>query len=192
MTTAKDHHQPPREAIALLKADHHEVKVLFAEFEVAGDDERDVIAARICTALTIHAQIEEEILYPSARESLGYKDAALLDEALVEHGTAKDLIAKIETAGSADPQFEAWVSVLGEYVKHHVGEEEGELFPRLRKSKMDLVAIGAELSARKAELMRDAGSPATKSGMDGASLSPAAMSRGAAAQADGAKSRSLI
>jgi iron-sulfur cluster repair protein YtfE (RIC family) len=190
MTAAKDHHQPPREAIALLKADHHEVKMLFADFEAAGDDERDSIATLICTALRVHAQIEEEILYPSARESLGSREATLLDEALVEHGAAMELIKKIETSGSADPLFEAWVTVLGEYVKHHVAEEEGELFPKLRKSKMDLVSIGAELSARKAELLRETGHSSTNPGMDGASHASAAMFRGTSPMVDGAKSRS--
>lgn len=140
------------DAIALLKADHKEVAGMLEKFETARST-KEKLAQQICTALTVHAQIEEEIFYPAAREALGDEGEDLLDEAKVEHETLKELIGKIEGSGSDDDLFEAHVKVLGEYVKHHVKEEEGELFPKLRKSDMDLVEIGAQLAARKKELM---------------------------------------
>jgi hemerythrin superfamily protein len=119
------------DAIALLKADHKEVAEM----------------------LTVHAQIEEEIFYPAAREALGDEGEDLLNEAKVEHNSLKELIGQIEGSGPDDELFDAQVEVLGEYVKHHVKEEEGEIFPKLRKSDMDLVEVGQQLAARKKELM---------------------------------------
>ena len=104
-------------------------------------------------SLTVHAQIEEEIFYPAAREALGEEGEDLLDEAKVEHNSLKELIGHIEGSSPEDELFGAHVKVLGEYVKHHVKEEEGELFPKLRKSDMDLVEIGEQMAARKKELM---------------------------------------
>ena len=141
----------PQDAIALLKADHREVKALFSQFEkTEGDDQKLALAQQICAALTVHAQIEEEIFYPAAYEALDDDD--LLDEAEVEHASAKDLIAQIEARTPAEPLFAAKVKVLGEYVDHHVQEEEGEMFPECRSSEMDLKALGEQLRNRKAEL----------------------------------------
>jgi iron-sulfur cluster repair protein YtfE (RIC family) len=106
-------------------------------------------------SLTVHAQIEEEIFYPAAREALGDEGEDLLNEAKVEHESLKKLIAKIEESGSDDELFEASVKVLGEYVEHHVKEEEGELFPKLRESEMDLAEVGEHLATRKKELMAE-------------------------------------
>jgi len=103
----------------------------------------------------VHAQIEEEIFYPAAREASIRDGEDLLDEAEVEHGSLKQLVAAIESnSPESDELFDARVKVLGEYVKHHVKEEENELFPRARKSDMDLEEVGARLAARKDELMR--------------------------------------
>lgn len=101
--------------------------------------------------LTVHATIEEEIFYPAAYEALDDDD--LLDEAEVEHASAKALIAEIEASQVGEPLFDAKVTVLGEYIDHHVQEEEKELFPECRASGMDLKALGEQLAARKAELM---------------------------------------
>jgi hemerythrin superfamily protein len=145
----------PQDALALLRADHREVKAMFEEFEkTEGDDEKVEIARRICTALTVHAQIEEEIFYPAAYEALEEND--LLDEAEVEHASAKDLIAQIEASSPSEPLYDAKVKVLGEYIDHHVQEEEKELFPECRDSDMDLKAIGEQLKARKEELRAQA------------------------------------
>lgn len=141
----------PQDAIALLKADHREVKAMFQEFEkVEEDAEKLALATRICAALKVHAQIEEEIFYPAAYEALEEDD--LLDEAEVEHASAKDLIAQIEASSPSEPLYDAKVKVLGEYIDHHVQEEEKELFPECRDSDMDLKALGEQLRTRKAEL----------------------------------------
>jgi hemerythrin superfamily protein len=147
------------DAVALLKQDHRQVEELFDEFEAAVGAEGEEIAQRICTLLTIHAQIEEELLYPAALEALGddEEDSELVHEAEVEHATAKDLIAKIENMDSDDIAFDATVKVLSEYVKHHVKEEEGELFPALRKADLDLKELGQQLFQRKQELMDEMG-----------------------------------
>jgi hemerythrin-like domain-containing protein len=148
-----------QDAIALLKADHKTVSGLFKEYDKAEDDRaRKVeLATEICTELTIHAAIEEEIFYPQAREALGDDEdgTSLLDEAEVEHGSLKVLIAQIEEAldgAGPDEKTDAKVTVLKEYVEHHVKEEEKELFPKVRKSTMDLAEVGEELRARKEEL----------------------------------------
>ncbi|HSE74443.1 MAG TPA: hemerythrin domain-containing protein [Dongiaceae bacterium] len=140
------------DAIALLKADHKEVSDMFEKFETARST-KERLAQHICQALTVHAQIEEEIFYPAAREALGEDGKDLLDEAKVEHSSLKELIAAIEGSSPQDDLFDAHVKVLGEYTKHHVKEEEGELFPKLRKSDMDLKGIGEQLAARKKALM---------------------------------------
>jgi hemerythrin superfamily protein len=147
-----------RDAIALLSADHKEVDALFKEYEKAckagaDDEQKGLLAAQICALLSVHAAIEEEIFYPVARTAL--KEQGLLDEAEVEHATAKDLIAQIEDADPGDELYDAKVKVLGEYIRHHVKEEEGELFPKMKKAKTDLAGLGEALAARKDELMSE-------------------------------------
>jgi hemerythrin superfamily protein len=138
----------PQDAIQLLRADHRKVQGLFDQFEKArGDDKKAELAQEICAELKVHAQIEEEIFYPAARKALKKQD--LIDEATVEHASAKDLIAQIEQARTGDELFDAKVTVLGEYIKHHVKEEQNELFPQVKKTKLDLKALGRELAERK-------------------------------------------
>jgi hemerythrin superfamily protein len=142
----------PVDAIALLEADHREVDRYFGQFDAAESDaDKKALADQICLALKVHAQIEEELLYPLAREKIGDRD--LIDEAIVEHAGAKILIAQIEAMAPGQDLYDAKVKVLGEQVRHHVAEEESELFPELRESKVDLEAFGARLAARKAELL---------------------------------------
>jgi len=148
------------EAIAQLTEDHAKVKKLFKQYErlakdEADESERQELASLICTELTAHATAEEEIFYPAAREALEEPD--LIDEAEVEHATAKDLIAQIQASTPEDPMFDAKVKVLGEYINHHVQEEEGEMFPKVRKTKLDTVALGEEIAARKAEIKEELG-----------------------------------
>lgn len=143
------------DAVTLLKQDHREVAELIDAVEDADGEELEDIAGRICALLKVHAQIEEEILYPAAREAL--EEADLVAEALVEHQSAKDLIAKLEELSADDEEYKATVTVLGEYVKHHVKEEEGEMFPQLKKADLDLRELGEELSSRKLELMQELG-----------------------------------
>jgi hypothetical protein len=144
------------DATELLVADHREVQGLFDEYRRLADRdaepaERTPLAEEICTLLTVHAAIEEEIFYPEARAA--GVDGALLDEAEVEHAAAKDLVAQLRDSDAGAALYDARVKVLGEYVEHHVGEEERELFAKCRASAMDLRAVGARLAARKAELM---------------------------------------
>ena len=147
-------------AVRLLTADHREVKQLFQHYQElvdheAANDEKQSVAEQICALLTLHAQIEEEIFYPAAKEAI--KDEDLVDEATVEHASAKDLIAQLQDSDPADELFDAKVKVLGEYIDHHVKEEEGELFPQARRAKLDLEALGQQLLARKTELMSQMG-----------------------------------
>ena len=144
------------DAVALLTQDHADVKKLFKSFERltkadAGGDEKQDVVQQICMMLTVHAQIEEEIFYPAMREGIDAQDE--LDEAEVEHASCKELIAQLEGMQPEDDLYDAKVTVLGEYVDHHVQEEEGEMFPKAKKAKLDLVALGAQLSARKEELL---------------------------------------
>jgi hemerythrin-like domain-containing protein len=147
----------PRDALALLRADHQMVQELFDKFEkTRSEDRKGAIAEQVCKELTVHAQIEEEIFYPAVREAIREKD--LIDEATVEHQSAKDLIAQIEGGKPGQELFDAKVKVLGEYIKHHVKEEQNELFPQVRKTKLDLRELGERLQARKQELMEGGGS----------------------------------
>jgi len=152
-------HKPPQDAIALLTQDHREVKELFDEFkkfqesgQTGVDDLKQELMDVVCEALTVHAQIEEEIFYPAAREALPDEDD-LLNEAEVEHASAKDLIAQIQAGSATDPMTCAKFIVLSEYIEHHVEEEQEEMFPKVRDSEMDTKAVGAQLAARKEELM---------------------------------------
>jgi hemerythrin superfamily protein len=155
-----------KDACDLLDADHKAVKKMFKEYEEltesrarSATQKKKELAMHICMELTVHAQIEEEIFYPAVREAIKEKD--LLDEAEVEHQTAKDLIAQIQAAGEPDDMFDAKVKVLGEYIDHHVKEERGEMFPKARAArKLDLVAMRDELEARKEELMSEMGAMA--------------------------------
>ena len=142
----------PHDAIALLKADHRKVEDLFAKFEAARKTDKQRLAKQICTELTVHSTIEEEIFYPAFLEQA--QDEDLHHEAEVEHAGAKNLIAQIENGDPKDEYFDAKVSVLSEMIKHHVREEEnpGGMFAEARKAKMDLKALGEELQARKKEL----------------------------------------
>ena len=142
----------PADAIALLEADHQEVDEFFKQFENASTDAvKKQVARQICAALRVHAQIEEELFYPAARKAT--KDNDLLDEAIVEHAGAKILIAEIEAMQPGMPLYDAKVTVLGEQIRHHVKEEEGELFPKVRGTKVDLVELGRKMALRKDELV---------------------------------------
>jgi len=152
------------DAIKLLTADHKEVRALFKEYEKlveadADDEEKQTLAEQICMMLTVHATAEEELFYPAAREAMG-EDEDLIDEADVEHASAKDLIAQIQESSPAEELYDAKVKVLGEYIEHHVKEEEGEIFPKAKKGGLDLAALGAEIAARKEELMAELGADA--------------------------------
>ncbi len=145
------------DAIDLLKQDHDDVEALFKDYQLLADGDGDggdkrALSTRICGMLAVHAIIEEEIFYPAARRA--DVDPDMLDEAEIEHGSARALIAQIGASQVTDPLYDARVKVLGESIRHHVKEEEGELFPACRKSEMDMAEIGAQLQRRKDELLR--------------------------------------
>ncbi|NDP47023.1 MAG: hemerythrin domain-containing protein [Sulfuriferula multivorans] len=158
----------PKDACDLLDDDHKAVKKLFKAYaalvELPGSkkkpthDKKRELASKICFELTVHAQLEEEIFYPPVRKAI--KDDSLMNEAEVEHEGAKILIAQIQSMNPADAMFDAKVTVLGEYVDHHVKEERTEMFPKARASKVDLVKMRDALQARRVELTADSGVPA--------------------------------
>jgi len=138
------------DALRLLAADHARVKELFGRFErTRGAASREALAERICQELTLHTELEEAIVYPRVREAI--RDDALMNEAAIEHASANDLIGQIEAASPSDPKHAALVAVLREYVLHHVKEEEGEMFPRVRRSGLDRRALAQEMQHWKAD-----------------------------------------
>ena len=146
------------DAVSVLKADHRQVEAWFSQFEKARNEERKQdLATRICNALKVHTQIEEEIFYPAFLEQA--KEEDIHHEAIVEHDGAKKLIADIEAASPADEYCDAKVTVLSEMIKHHVKEEEqpGGMFAKAKQSGIDLKALGERLTARKKELEGAAG-----------------------------------
>lgn len=155
-----------QDALAMLKADHDKVRDLFKQYEELMDQDDDegntiaekaAIAQQACNALKIHAQLEEEIFYPAAREAIDDDD--LMDEASVEHAGVKELIDQIEAMQPDDDLYDAKVVVLGEQVEHHVREEESEMFPMVKKAKVDIAALGAQMQRRKSVLMSEMGMP---------------------------------
>jgi hemerythrin superfamily protein len=142
-----------KDAISLLKADHRQVETWFEEFEKARSDARKkALAGKICTALTIHTQIEEEVFYPAFIAAT--EDADTHHEAVIEHKGAKNLIAEIKASGPEDDYYDAKVKVLSEMIKHHVKEEEqrGGMFAEAKQADMDLKELGQRLLQRKKQL----------------------------------------
>ena len=142
------------DAISMLTSDHREVKEMLKQYEELGDrakSKKKILADEICTALTLHAMVEEEIFYPALRAAS--KEAGdLLDEAEVEHASAKELIAQIQEMDPDDALYDAKVKVLGEQIEHHVKEEEKEMFPVAKKAGLDLAALADEMLSRKEEI----------------------------------------
>lgn len=158
-TTSRSARRPKQEtALDILKADHKKVSGIFEQYEKAGDDDerKQELVGMACAELTMHAQVEEELFYSALRDAL--EDEDLIDEAEVEHGSIKDLVSALQSSGPEDRLYDANVKVLSEYVKHHVQEEEKEIFPKARKAKdLDLVAMGEEIRLRKGQLREELG-----------------------------------
>lgn len=145
----------PKDAVAMLKAEHAAVSRMFADYEKTRSvATKAALITEICAALSVHVQIEEEILYPAAKAAL--KDKLLVPEAMVEHAGVKSLIAQLEGLEPDGEMVDAKVKVLSEYVKHHVREEHEEMFPKLKAASLDLVELGARMAARKDELLAQA------------------------------------
>jgi hemerythrin superfamily protein len=149
------------DAIELLKQDHREVEMLFKEFEKLeqeGEAAVEQVIATACTELKIHDKIETELFYPAVREQAQNEEVEdLLNEAEVEHTSVRNLIQTIEGMDSQDEKRNAHFTVLMEYVKHHVKEEEKEMFPKLKKLDIDFGQLGQQLKERKTELMGEMG-----------------------------------
>nr|WP_322404181.1 hemerythrin domain-containing protein [Massilia sp. Gc5] len=144
-----------QDAIALLTADHREVSDMFEQFDQLGDratTSKEKLKDKICKALIAHTTIEEEIFYPAVRAKIE-EGEDMVDEAVVEHAAAKDLIQQLQEMQPDDELYDAKVKVLGEQIEHHVKEEEKEMFPKVKKSGLDLLALGQEMAMRKQELM---------------------------------------
>jgi hemerythrin-like domain-containing protein len=153
-------------ALEMLMQDHKRVQKLFRDFEKADREDtescRKIVQLAIAE-LKVHTRLEEQTLYPEARHALEDSEhEALIDEAEVEHDAAKQLIAKLEGLEPDDPHYAATFTVLGEYVKHHIEEEEQELFPRLRKAKLDMGMLGQHIRERKEVLQRETGTSSTR------------------------------
>jgi hemerythrin-like domain-containing protein len=140
-------------AIQLLREDHEYVKKAFRAFAKMDHEDHDAmkgLVSQVCSALKAHAKAEEELFYPAARKAI--KDEEAIAEAEIEHDSAKALIRQLERMKPDDPKYVATFTVLGEYVKHHVKEEESEIFPKARRRGLDLQRLGKRLMARKIEL----------------------------------------
>ncbi|MDF3035042.1 MAG: hemerythrin protein [Paucimonas sp.] len=159
----KESTKTSQDALDVLTADHKHVLQLFAEFEKLkssgndDDDSRQLLVERTCNALTIHAQLEEELFYPALRDAMLQED--LLDEAEVEHQVAARLIVELESMDPSDALYDAKFTVLGEYVRHHIEEEQEKIFPKVRKAKIPLGALGKDMRERKDELVSEFGMP---------------------------------
>lgn len=165
MATRKQHQGSGGvDAVTLLKKDHDEVAKMFEEFASADEDRKFELAASICSALTVHATIEEEIFYPQVREAIDAED--LMIEAEVEHDTVKYLIERIQEGEIDELQLSAMIKVLQEYVSHHVNEEQRRMFPRVRRAQIDLEALGRELDERKQELEAEMAVATDEAGFD--------------------------
>ena len=144
-------------AIEMLKEDHAKVKKAFKEFESMDRSDTETcrqIVQTVCEDLKVHTTLEEEIFYPAVREAI--EDEDIMNEASVEHETAKMLIEQLENMEPDDPNYYATFTVLGEYVMHHVKEEEGEMFPEAKKAGVDMEALGQRMQERKSELLSQA------------------------------------
>lgn len=147
------------EILEMLMEDHKRVKRAFRDAEKIKEEEDEEaleqLVQQTCAELTVHATLEEELFYPALREEI--KDTELLDEAEVEHESAKALIAELEQMDASDPKFSATFKVLGEYVKHHIKEEEGEMFAQLSRTGVQWEALQQEMQQRRQELMQQQG-----------------------------------
>jgi len=166
MTQAKAKSSPgAKDAISILTEDHKNVKKMFMTFDKLMQSanksaEKGALVQKICVELIVHTRIEEEIFYPAVRAAIDDDD--LMDEADVEHAGAKELIAQLLDMEPGDDHYDAKVTVLGENIDHHVKEEQDEMFPKAKKAKLDLVALGAQMLERKQELQARSGGSAAK------------------------------
>ena len=150
--TARASTSSGQDAIALLRADHKKVSELYAQYEsTRSPAKKKALVATICLELSVHARVEEEIFYPAVKAAL--KDKEMIPEAQVEHASLKELIAQVKDREPDGEMFDAKIKVMSEYTKHHVKEEQNEMFPAAKKTRLDMLDLGARIAARKEELM---------------------------------------
>ena len=145
---------PDMDAIELLTQDHQTVRELFDQYDTLSDRSlvsKRKLALKICQELSKHAMVDEELFYPAVRDA-SRQNEDLIDEAIVEHASAKELIAQIVAMAPGEDLYDAKVKVLSEQIEHHVSEEEGDIFPRAREAQLDLQALSSQIAARKAEI----------------------------------------
>jgi hemerythrin-like domain-containing protein len=149
------------DVLDILTEDHNKIIQFFDEFRriqaCADDETKQTLVEVTCTELVIHAQVEEEFLYPALGDAL--EEPSMIDEAIVEHIVARQMIGEIESMHPSDHLFDAKFNVLGEYVRHHIQEEQDKLFPRIRRSGIDLEALGADILQRRKDLRNEFGMP---------------------------------
>ena len=145
-------------AVDMLLQDHKRVQKLFKDFEKVDRTDEEAVRELVetaCLELQIHSMLEEEIFYPAVRAQADGESEDVLNEAEIEHEAADDLIAKLHELEADDPMYCAYFSVLAEYVKHHIREEEHDLFARVAKMKLDLQQLGEDMRLRREELFAE-------------------------------------
>ncbi len=152
LKTAATSLTPDPKSVAMLKEDHKEVSALFKEFKDAAPARKLEIARQTSTMLKVHTAIEEEIFYPAIKARI---EPGMVNEAVVEHASCKDLIAQIDGMSGKEELFDAKVIVLSEFIEHHVHEEDAEMFKQAKASGIDLDELGDKMEARKAQLESD-------------------------------------
>jgi hemerythrin-like domain-containing protein len=157
-------HAAEQDAVTLLMEEHKKVRSMFEQFKTLkeeGDSEKiKALVDECCTALKIHTSIEEEIFYPAMREALNDQD--MMDEAVVEHASAKQFIAQLSRMHPDDDLYDAMFTVLGEYINHHIEEEEKEMFKKAKKSKADLHMLADAMIQRREQLQEELSAPKGK------------------------------
>lgn len=145
-----------QDAITLLETEHREAEELFKKYETAKKagktEEKYEIARQVCAALLIHMQVEEALFYPAVRVVINKKD--LVDESIIEHRGAKAVINELGLIAADNAMFDTKVEALNEQIQHHVNEEEGELFPRVKNTELDLYKLGKRMQEKKEQLFR--------------------------------------
>jgi hemerythrin-like domain-containing protein len=163
------------DVLSMLQEDHKRVLKLFKQFEKADREDGETmrsIVEQACAELELHAALEEEIFYPALREAIDEEDEEMMEEARVEHDTAKQLIAQLRALQPGNATYAAAFTVLGEYVKHHVEEEESEIFKQAKRAKLDLQGLGEHLEERRAELRSETDQSMQTEGGDGGRRAP--------------------
>ncbi len=151
----------------MLRKDHKKVKGLFEEFEQAGDaTAKQRIVETVLTELGVHSKLEEELIYPAIRAEIDNDD--LMDEALEEHHVVHGLLVELKKMKPSDERYDAKFTVLAESVRHHIKEEESEMFPKAEDCEIDWDALCSQVVKRKEQLVAKTGAT-SKTSQDKAS-----------------------